>query len=144
MRHGCAARRPWRFLFKELFMQWLIDLIAEKVLQNMSGLIVLWSGAIVDLPDGWVLCDGNNGTPNLQDRFLVGAGVSYAVGATGGSTNQTHTFTSNNHSHSLAGLKEVQSGTGLGSWTDSVAVTGTTNSSNNRPPFYALAYIMKL
>jgi len=37
------------------------------------GVIVMWSGTIADIPDGWALCDGNNGTPDLRDRFIVGA-----------------------------------------------------------------------
>ena len=36
-----------------------------------SGVIVMWSGALVNIPAGWVLCDGNNGTPNLLDRFIL-------------------------------------------------------------------------
>ncbi|HTF21021.1 MAG TPA: hypothetical protein VK658_23260 [Chryseolinea sp.] len=47
------------------------------------GGIIMWYGSIGSVPNGWALCDGNNGTPNLQDRFVVGAGSSYAVGATG-------------------------------------------------------------
>ena len=50
-----------------------------------SGIITMWSGSTSDVPDGWALCDGNNGTPNLTDRFVIGAGNSYEVGATGGS-----------------------------------------------------------
>ena len=49
------------------------------------GGIIMWSGATNNIPSGWALCDGSNGTPNLQDKFLVGAGSGYAVGATGGS-----------------------------------------------------------
>lgn len=48
----------------------------------MKNIIVLWSGAIVDIPAGWALCDGNNGTPNLQDKFVIGAGDTFAVGGT--------------------------------------------------------------
>jgi hypothetical protein len=61
-----------------------------------SGIIMLWSGSSASIPYGWYLCDGNNGTPNLKDRFLVGAGNTYAVGATGGSADATlvsHTHT---------------------------------------------------
>lgn len=59
-----------------------------------TGSIMMWSGAIADIPSGWALCNGQNGTPNLQARFIVGAGSStvmddsigyqYAVGQTGG------------------------------------------------------------
>jgi hypothetical protein len=64
-----------------------------------SGGIILWSGSIGSIPAGWVLCNGNNGTPDLRDRFVVGAGSTYSVDATGGSADaivvsHTHTATS--------------------------------------------------
>jgi hypothetical protein len=51
-----------------------------------SGAIVMWSGSIGSIPSGYYLCDGQNGTPDLRDRFVVGAGNTYAVGNTGGFT----------------------------------------------------------
>jgi microcystin-dependent protein len=48
------------------------------------GLITLWSGSIASIPSGWALCNGSSGTPDLRDRFVVGAGSAYAVAATGG------------------------------------------------------------
>lgn len=48
------------------------------------GGIILWSGAIVDIPANWHLCDGTAGTVDLQDKFVVGAGSSYAVNDNGG------------------------------------------------------------
>ncbi|QDP60427.1 MAG: hypothetical protein GOVbin1096_55 [Prokaryotic dsDNA virus sp.] len=74
-----------------------------------SGVITMWSGSIASIPSGWVLCDGANGTPNLQDRFVVGAGNSYAVGATGGSKDAVVVSHSHNgiadfsggHSHTI-------------------------------------------
>ena len=76
-----------------------------------TGGIILWSGAANAIPTGWVLCDGQNSTPDLRNRFVVGAGDSYAVDATGGSADATlvsHTHGSGNlgtgnagsHSHS--------------------------------------------
>jgi hypothetical protein len=73
-----------------------------------SGLIAMWSGSIASIPTGWFLCNGSNGTPDLRDRFIVGAGTSYSVAATGGSANavvvsHTHTASSSvsdpGHSH---------------------------------------------
>jgi len=61
-----------------------------------SGSIILWSGAANAIPAGYVLCNGANSTPNLENRFVVGAGSTYAVNATGGSADATlpsHTHT---------------------------------------------------
>ena len=78
-----------------------------------SGCILLWSGSIGSIPAGFVLCNGLNSTPDLRDRFIVGAGSSYAVDATGGSANaivvsHTHTLsasgttaTAGAHQHTL-------------------------------------------
>lgn len=41
---------------------------------NFKGIIVAWSGNKDKIPSGWVLCDGNNGTPNLTNRFILGSG----------------------------------------------------------------------
>jgi hypothetical protein len=54
-----------------------------------AGLISMWSGSIGSIPSGWYLCDGSNGTPNLTDRFVIGAGSTYAVNGTGGATSVT-------------------------------------------------------
>jgi hypothetical protein len=53
------------------------------------GVIVMWSGSSSSIPSGWYLCDGNNGTPDLTDRFIVGAGGDYSPGDTGGSNKVT-------------------------------------------------------
>ena len=49
-----------------------------------SGIISMWSGATSEIPTGWALCNGENGTPDLRDKFIIGAGGNYEVGATGG------------------------------------------------------------
>jgi hypothetical protein len=64
-----------------------------------TGVITLWYGAIGSVPTGWYLCDGSNGTPDLRNKFVVGAGSTYSVAATGGSADaivvtHTHTATS--------------------------------------------------
>lgn len=65
-----------------------------------AGSVIMWTGAATAIPGGWALCDGTNGTPNLTDRFLVGAGASYVVGQTGGATSITATSASAGaHSH---------------------------------------------
>ncbi|MBA7678089.1 hypothetical protein ES703_86360 [subsurface metagenome] len=109
----------------------------------MRGLIVLWSGAIVDIPTGWVLCDGNNGTPDLRDKFIVGAGNTYAVGAAGGNVNHNHTFTGDGHMHTLAMGMMVAAAMDHSNTTNTIPATGTTDNENGLPPYYSLAYIMK-
>jgi microcystin-dependent protein len=60
-----------------------------------TGIIVMWSG--VTAPSGWAICDGTNGTPDLRNRFIVGAGTTYPLGTSGGSTTSSagggHTHT---------------------------------------------------
>ena len=65
------------------------------------GIISMWSGSLQTIPNGWHLCDGTNGTPNLIDRFIVGAGSSYSTGQTGGS-NSAVTDDAGSHNHSGA------------------------------------------
>ena len=87
-----------------------------------SGGIILWSGSTGSVPSGWYLCDGTNGTPDLRNSFIVGAGNTYAVGATGGTADaivvsHTHTATSSvtdpGHAHaSTAGNFVNTSGSG--------------------------------
>ena len=136
-----------------------------------AGVILMWSGSIASIPAGWLLCDGTNGTPNLQDRFVVGAGSAYAVGATGGSANATlvshnHTATSvvtdpgHAHIYNTKTGTPPQAGSSTPCWngdanaTTSVALTGvlvnttvasagSSATNANLPPYYALAYIMK-
>ena len=139
----------------------------------VSGMIMLWSGSIASIPTGWYLCDGTNSTPNLKNRFVVGAGDTYAVAATGGSADAvvvshnhtaTSTVTDPGHVHTLnpAYQSNVNSGQGgrndgsqnnLVSATQSATTgitvattntaTGVSGTNANLPPYYALAYIMK-
>ena len=136
-----------------------------------SGGIIIWSGSSASIPTGWVLCNGSNSTPDLRDRFVVGAGSTYAVGGTGGSANaivvshthtatsvvtdpgHTHSYKDNTNSGQLSLLNEngdgtLQSGpiasatTGITVAT-TVASTGSSGTNANLPPYYALCYIMK-
>lgn len=93
------------------------DTVFNKVIQALlnrtfwlqkrmpPGMIVMWSGAANNIPAHWHLCDGSNGTPNLQGRFVVGAGGGYGVGEHGGSADavlvaHTHTALSGGiHNH---------------------------------------------
>jgi hypothetical protein len=118
-----------------------------------SDVITIWSGSISNIPPGWVLCDGNNGTPNLQERFVVGAGAQYSVGDTGGSAYHALSVSelpSHNHSYTkpTASAEYDEVGDTFpdvdGSTGDNTGNTGGDSTHENRPPFYALAYIMKV
>jgi microcystin-dependent protein len=131
-----------------------------------SGGIIIWSGSSASIPSGWVLCNGSNSTPDLRDRFVVGAGSTYAVGATGGSANaivvsHTHTATDSGHTHTIAvanqsNVNDSTSGgdqrpqtssttltTATGTANITVASAGSSGTNANLPPYYALCYIMK-
>jgi hypothetical protein len=121
---------------------------------GLRGVIVMWSGAIAEVPPGWGLCDGSQGTPDLRDRFVVGARVDVSgvakctlTGAptqSGGSVTHTHTFTTDGHTHlSKSGgpFENILGGMDLAFSRD----RGTTDGPSTVPvPYYALALIMKL
>jgi hypothetical protein len=138
-----------------------------------SGAIVMWSGSIASIPSGWLLCNGSSGTPDLRDRFVVGAGSTYAVAATGGTADavvvsHTHTASTNatdsGHTHSSLS-NGAPNGGGAGNAmssgqgnvpgyattvgfanitaTTSITSAGVSGTNQNLPPYYALAYIMK-
>lgn len=179
-----------------------------------KGLIAIWSGNESDIPSGWHLCDGNEGTPDLRDKFVLGAGTKHTIKTSGGEEEHTltqaempahtHAFSGTPHNHvatlNLSNLKTdtatdnhthtytwgtgsfggsgngIAEGrdngtaedtryaqtsaansshshtiTGTGGVTINNATAGGTNASaggstphNNMPPFYALAYIMKV
>lgn len=119
-----------------------------------SGLISMWSGAINDIPAGWTLCDGTDGTPDLTDRFVIGAGGSYTPDDTGGSESVQLTESElPSHSHNT-GLRSEGAGVNdqsiasprflEGSGDFSTETTGDDGAHENRPPYCALAYIMKI
>jgi len=162
------------------------------------GVIVMWSGSIASIPPGWALCDGGTytapdgtqvTTPNLRDRFIVGAGNEYSVGATGGEKyhtltvneipSHTHGVSDPGHTHSYPtpdpggwglirrsyygenrtskyedsgnsgyepDLLSTPSGFVVNSSVTNISIqyTGGGQPHENRPPYYALAFIMKL
>ena len=108
-----------------------------------TGMILLWSGAKVDIPAGFVLCDGTNSTPNLQNRFIIGAGDSYAVDASGGSVSHTHDVNQGNHYHDIHSGCDIAAGEDYDDYTEYVDPSITCDTRSHLNPYYALCYIMK-
>ena len=145
----------------------------------VTGMIILWYGNTGNIPTGFVLCDGNNSTPDLRDRFVVGAGSAYSPNNTGGSSSitlaesqlpshnhsATSTVTDPGHSHTWD-RQDVSINNGYRPWpannndcsrttantgsqttgitvSTTIGNTGSGSAIENRPPYYALCYIMK-
>ena len=108
------------------------------------GLICAWYGGIPNIPPGWGLCDGSHGTPDLRDQFIIGAGSTYNPHASGGATEHNHTFTTDGHTHLVVAGVGLLAGTNYDLTTSSEVDTGTTANADHIPPFYSLAFIMKI
>lgn len=149
-----------------------VDLDHLVRLQDLSdhilppGVILMWSGAVVDIPTGWLLCDGTGGTPDLRGQFIIGAGGAYAVGSTGGNedinltVNQLpshdHGGTTGNHT-CVSAVTPTYVNVAAGAdenvvdditVTDtphnhSISATGAGADIDIRPPYYALCFIMR-
>jgi hypothetical protein len=127
-----------------------------------KGGIIMWSGAIDQVPDGWALCDGVERTlydgtkitpPNLKDKFVMGAGGGYAVAASGGTSaiNLAHTHAYSGSTGMILGEHSNRSSGSYDTAGDQHyhEYSGTTGAGGNStqdilPPYYALAFIMKL
>ena len=173
----------------DVLPRYSIQVIRTSVPQGSSlptGSIIPWYGNLADIPDGFALCNGSNGTPDLRDKFITGAGSTYALGDTGGenevkleaeqNVSHYHSFgrhTGNNSGYFLSSastfkLFPLATGTYPGKWNGSGGGGywswdgGSTFSTGqnlitslsvgvdaskpheNRPPYFALYYIMKL
>lgn len=121
-----------------------------------NGVILMWSGSSADIPDGWALCDGANGTPDLRGRFIVGASDEFENKSTGGQSKVNF-----KHTHSYSGITKTagDGGSVRGGDAGSLYSFEKTNHTHKYlgetetwgdpeqsilPPYYALCYIMKI
>lgn len=107
------------------------------------AIIIAWSGSLSNIPSGWTLCDGSDGTPDLTDRFIRGSSSSGATGGTSGSisANGSHTHgldTTSSYNQAYGSSIYGEAGTASEN-----SVTPSTGS-ETRPPFYEVAFIMKV
>jgi hypothetical protein len=142
--------------------------VPQAVFAVPSGGIIIWSGSVASIPTGWFLCNGANGTPDLRNRFVLGAGSTYGVGVTGGTADaivvahsHTATSTDSGHIHNITGYQTLGGGglpqysatatnsagwnsdTGYANITTTIASEGISGTNQNMPPYYALCFIMK-
>jgi hypothetical protein len=132
-----------------------------------KGMIIIWTGAIADIPKGWAICDGNNGTPNLKGKFLLGANTDpnaaamFRTPGMGGGSNKISVDQLPAHNHTIRGILDSNGSYNAGGPTgfntgDRRTDILNTNRLNEQyigstglgqdyyPPFVTVAYIMKL
>jgi len=116
------------------------------------GTILIWSGLVANIPTGWQLCNGTNGTPDLRNKFVLAAsqdnGGRPAATTNAGLINEggnwTHThFVDISHDHGF-GSATAQAGSDYSWYQDPLSSVPETDIQDNAPPFYVLAYIQKL
>jgi len=132
------------------------------------GSIIMFNGSFSDIPSNWALCDGSNGTPDLVGQFIIGTATEADLGDTGGSADavvveHSHGITDNGHTHDVEYLSNPLNSDSGGAHNSVLnyspdeqvattsATTGITINSEgisgtdaNLPPYYTLAYIMKI
>lgn len=106
--------------------------------------IIIWPLALGAIPPGYHLCDGTAGTPDMRNFTVIGAGDTYAVGATGGSLTHTHTVDQGTHEHELVSGEVVASGNDFDKLSDAVDPAITCSTDNHQDPYKAYAFIQKL
>lgn len=117
------------------------------------GGILLWTQE--DVPDGWAVCNGDNGTPDLSGLFVMGAGDGHDVGETGGASSVTLQYSQMPpHTHGYSYPSCTTDGKALADnndghvWksatTATTSATGGGEAHENRPPYYAVRYIMRV
>lgn len=123
-----------------------------------AGIIAMWSGALASIPAGWLLCDGTNGTPDLRDRFIMGWGAGVDPGGSGGALQHAHgatglTFTGDAvAAASTTATPDLVTfdvlATGVSPVTTATGTIGGSTANNTSgdalPPYYKLAYLMKV
>ena len=118
----------------------------------VTGMIMMYNGS--SAPSGWAICNGSNGTPDLRDRFIVGTGSSYSLGNTGGANSvtltlnqipaHTHTYERTDVGINVADRPWPASNNDCDMTNQNTSSAGGGQSHENRPPYYALMFIMKL
>ena len=122
------------------------------------GIMCFWADDTSNLPSGWIVCDGNNGTPDVRDKFIIGASSSYSLLSTGGANSKTHShdsFTIDSNitcTQTLSYYALITGGTGTGvQGADKVCsdmnhthdIASNNSYTSNTPPPYRALYVIK-
>jgi hypothetical protein len=108
-----------------------------------KGIIMGWGLEAELIPEGWTICNGSNGTPDLRDRFILCAGITFPQGETGGDKIHEHSTPTNPHSHLVNSGSGVGRGTFTSYLTDSKTPQGDLLDKSLLPPYHSLIFIMK-
>lgn len=112
----------------------------------------MWSGLLSAIPSGWHLCDGTNGTPDLRSRFIKGAAPGSNPGTVGGASTHAHELPIQLGT-TLRTLPPLTFGVGSSRTAARAITTGASTMDaivalsqtvSHEPPYFALAFIMKL
>ena len=107
--------------------------------------IIIWAGTIANIPSGYIICDGNNGTPDLLTKFVEGVATAATnPGATGGATLKELNSTSEDTATTIMYGHLIQGGH-VRSGTDGMPldIGRSTTISDIRPSYYDVAFLMK-
>ena len=108
------------------------------------GVIVLWNYLMGPIPAGWHLCDGTNGTPLIENRFIRASHLANPPGSVGGAWSHVHGFSASPHSHATEPGADYHVGPPATGQNANTVVTGTTGNSSEVPRWIAFDFIMKL
>ena len=97
-----------------------------------SGVILMWSGSTDTIPAGWALCNGQDGTPDLTDRFILGAGKTYQPGTTGGAATVTPSVAARS-AHAGIAVQNAALSIWTGAAGTGIGIQGTTLDGNTLP-----------
>ena len=97
-----------------------------------GGFIGMWSGSAETIPTGWALCDGTNGTPDLTERFILGAGKGYTPGTTGGAKTATPSVAAGS-AHAGIAVQNAALSIWTGAAGTGIGIQGTTLDGNTLP-----------
>lgn len=144
----CTSTSPWT---------WQLANAAASGTSIPAGVIVMWGGLVANIPSGWVLCDGLNGTPDLRSKFIKGSAAGANPGVTGGAASasytpagtvgaHTHTFTASSNAASPKLMTaNTSSGVAASGTSGSTApsFSGTPATIPTEPAYYSLCFIQK-